>query len=665
MQSAVLSVNQPERLSSRNAASALHRARLSSFSRVLAAAVDERLFSASLITVTQGSIRIESGDVCAWCLIAPHTRSILQRDHLYLIGLLHHPIRLKDDTIAVLYPPDISDRIFRIIPPSTATDAFPEKLDVNSFVVDICQGSASNTIFDLRLVESDLDSTVLISEAAAAYNARQARMVRVQAESLSSVEHLTYAYLAAGPTPDIGTASPIDWENAVIEGHWTNPWNKSRCAILPIAPIATSDAETLRRPGIAFAAVRRDEVTIRGDYEAYMARILPIDDRIPDEYRPENGWLVVPFHPLQTPNIREKFPNAVVMEGLRVDAFAQLSLRTLCATNQTTCIVSLPNGAGLAEETLAVKVPIGVSVSSAIRTMTPKTCFNGVGLTRVVDKIVRMIPGNKLLFWPEVACVWHHDIDEQIAKYITSVIRTELVPLGERVIVTAPLTDIDPATGTSRCEVAFQLDSQLAKEKFLTVYANELFTVFLPPILGAGFSFEGHMQNVLLRVRPVAQGGDLSERWAFAGFVIRDSGGVRVHPETLREKTGEELDLLPGAVAMNSTKSMSTVYKLANHTLVQCHLHPLIRALGLHHSGIGWHIVRQAFRKHCPKDHEPYTLWMRCSWISMKSPLRMKFDETYYDTHEDYTPNIMLYRGEEWARDCPWWGSEDVVELDE
>lgn len=80
----------------------------------------------------------------------------------------------------------------------------------------------------------------------------------------------------------------------------------------PISPVAASDMGTLRRPGIAFVAVCRDEMTIRGDYEAYMTRILPID-RIPEEYRPENGWLVVPFYPLQTPNIREKFPHAVVI----------------------------------------------------------------------------------------------------------------------------------------------------------------------------------------------------------------------------------------------------------------------------------------------------------------------------------------------------------------
>ncbi|KDQ10339.1 hypothetical protein BOTBODRAFT_58083 [Botryobasidium botryosum FD-172 SS1] len=515
----------------------------------------------------------------------------------------------------------------------------------------------------MTVVEHDLDPVVLVAEAASVYKPDPERVARVQAESASCLEHLIYAYLHAAPTPDLATAELMEWEHTVVEGHWTQPWNKARCAIAPIPDITARDAPALLRPGLAFAAVRREDMVTRGDYDAYMARILPVE-RIPEAYRPDKGWLVVPVHPFQVPNIYEKFPNAVVLDGLRVDALAQTSLRTLYPADQEPRTVALPRGAGPARETLSVKMPIGITVSSALRTVTPKTCHNGVGLHAIVARLEQRVPDHKLLFWPEVASAWPRDMDEQIAKHITSVIRTELVPAGERILIATALNDVDPATGASRCAVAFKLDTPQLREQFLTIYAHELFGAFLPSVLDAGFAFEAHMQNVLLRVRPArAPGaGDIAPGWEFAGFVIRDSGGVRVHPETLRAKTGMELDLLPGAVAMNSTKSMSTVYKLANHTLVQCHLHPLIRALDLHRSSTGWRIVRAAFRAHCPADTELYDLWMRRGWVSMKSQLRMKFDAMYYDAREESAPNVMLYRGEEWVRENAWWGAGDVVE---
>lgn len=541
-------------------------ARLSGFSRILSAAVNEELFTASIVTLDDSPKLADCQDVRAWCLVRPHGAPGVEHQPLYIAGLTLYPIHRVNGDVAVIYPLDVSDRVFRILDASSSSSGVAyvpnnghgKSKSTHPFVLSV-RGDPTSDPTLITVVRHDLDPVVLVAETASVYNPDPERVTRVQAESASCLEHLVYAYLHATPTPDLATASLMEWEHAGVEGHWTQPWNKARCAFAPIPDITARDAPDLLRPGLAFAAVRREDMIMRGDYDAFMARILPVE-RIPAAYGPDKGWLVVPVHPFQIPNIHEKFPNAVVLDDLRVDALAQMSIRTLYPIEQAPRTVSLPRGAGQAQEALSVKVPIGITVSSALRTITPKTCHNGVGLYKIVEKLEQAIPDGKLLFWPEVASVWPRDTEEQIAKHITSVIRTELIPAGERILITTALNDTDPATGTSRCHVAFNLDSQQAREQFLTVYARELFGAFLPSVLNSGFAFEAHMQNVLLRVRPAPVGtGDIARDWVFAGFVIRVSGGVRVHPETLRAKARMELDLLPGAVAMNSTKSMSTV----------------------------------------------------------------------------------------------------------
>ncbi|KDQ10366.1 hypothetical protein BOTBODRAFT_190524 [Botryobasidium botryosum FD-172 SS1] len=228
-----------------------------------------------------------------------------------------------------------------------------------------------------------------------------------------------------------------------------------------------------------------------------------------------------------------------------------------------------------------------------------------------------MVPDNKLLFWPEVACVLPRDVGTDSAKHLRSVIRTTLVPRDERVIVAAALTETDVGTGASFCEVAFNLDSECKKERFFSVYVDAFFTTFLTPIVQFGLAFEAHGQNVLLRARPVIEGADL---WMLAGFAIRDSDGIKLHPETLRTASGKD-----------------TVLENAANSL--------------------------AFRAHCPKHHALYTRWMRNPFLPS---LRMEPDGLCYNADGDhYLPNMILYQGERWACENSWWDANDVVELNE
>ncbi len=79
----------------------------------------------------------------------------------------------------------------------------------------------------------------------------------------------------------------------------------------------------------------------------------------------------------------------------------------------------------------------------------------------------------------------------------------------------------------------------------LTVYGSVLrfvrifFASFLPSMLQDGVAFEAHPQNAVARF-------SLAPPHELRGFIIRDFGGLRVHPPTLLASTGVTLDVAPG-----------------------------------------------------------------------------------------------------------------------
>ena len=106
-----------------------------------------------------------------------------------------------------------------------------------------------------------------------------------------------------------------------------------------------------------------------------------------------------------------------------------------------------------------------------------------------------------------------------------------------------------------------------------------------------GVGFEAHPQNTLIRLSL----GSKPPR--ILGFVIRDFGGIRVHPETLHKSTGVEISsyAIPGHSVIANT--IEDVYVRMYHTVFHNHFQQLIRVLGLHYSGKGWDTVRKCLRE--------------------------------------------------------------------
>ncbi|KAJ2811780.1 hypothetical protein FBU31_007711, partial [Coemansia sp. 'formosensis'] len=320
--------------------------------------------------------------------------------------------------------------------------------------------------------------------------------------------------------------------------------------------------------------------------------------------------VVMPVHPLHMPAVLKLF-SFVRHLPYTAPAQAQASLRTVCPQ-------------ALAPLGYDIKLPLGIKTTSALRTISPWSAFVGPRVTEVVPAILRNAPvEDALLIAGEPASAVSADPDYDIAKYLTCVIRNSPEYIchlrGERVIITAALTSSND-DGISTVVSQWGLDTADKRRSFLHNYTEMLFDAFLPPIMNHGFAFEAHPQNCLLRIG--AEAGDIR------GFIVRDFGGIKVHRPTFASSTGVDIPMLPNSTT--EAQSMYELYDLAYHTLVQCQLHRLVRALQLHYHGNGWAIVRKSFEKRVPASHPLRRAWYQESF-DLKCFITMKLNGLYRD----------------------------------
>jgi siderophore synthetase component len=155
----------------------------------------------------------------------------------------------------------------------------------------------------------------------------------------------------------------------------------------------------------------------------------------------------------------------------------------------------------------------------------------------------------------------------------------------------------------------------------LNSYIQLACEAFFPPLIHNGVAFEAHGQNVLLRI-------DIRSK-KILGFIVRDLGGLRIHPPTLARSTGVDFEFLPDHCV--ATRSLAEAYPKLYHTLVHNHLQRLIRLLDMHHDGSGYALVRKHFEAAIPADHELRKLWLVNKTVPGKCLMRMKLQGVYRD----------------------------------
>jgi hypothetical protein len=148
------------------------------------------------------------------------------------------------------------------------------------------------------------------------------------------------------------------------------------------------------------------------------------------------------------------------------------------------------------------------------------------------------------------------------------------------------------------------------------------FAAFLPPMLQDGVAFEAHPQNTVARF-------SLAPPHELRGFIIRDFGGLRVHPPTLLASTGVALDVMSGHSIVAET--LDDVYTRMYHTMFHNHLQQLVRVLGLHYNGKGWQVIRERLREAIPCGHALEKAWLgkEAKTIAGKCFMRMRMVGAY------------------------------------
>ena len=150
----------------------------------------------------------------------------------------------------------------------------------------------------------------------------------------------------------------------------------------------------------------------------------------------------------------------------------------------------------------------------------------------------------------------------------------------------------------------------------------------LPPLIYNGVAFEAHAQNMLVRLD--------SQTKAVLGFVIRDLGGLRIHPPTLRHSTGTDFQFLPGHCV--ATETSEEIFPKFYHTFVHNHMQRLIRVLDLHYNGIGWELLRKHMREIVPIGHALERAWLDSSVTEVPSKclMRMRMRNSHRDVRFCY-----------------------------
>ncbi|KAG0245113.1 hypothetical protein BGX31_007957 [Mortierella sp. GBA43] len=532
------------------------RGMFASSSRLLACFVNEGLMQATYLPNISAAPMDGHGPVALLTL----------QDISIVVSLAHTP--QIDEHGAILF----LDRLDLQYPILVGTTLAASKLPI--YLTECCSPSSL-----MRLVAARMDSI------------DEALLNQTYDELDSSVEHMSYLFLHPRPEPTLNSTA-IEWEQSLIEGQGAHPMHKSRYAVPPTCRIEPDT--DLYNIELVLASMPADSVVVSGDFLTIMDKLLPAD-MVPI------GRVPIFVHPLQVPTVVSKVPEATI-HPFTVPVHVQSSLRTVN-------IPDLPN--------YAFKIPLGITVTSCMRTMSLWSPFMGPRLTPVLDRIIPK--SNVLRFALEHSSVAMKDTDNAIACHLACIIRNDfsaaLREQGEAVVVAAALADI---------------------------FIDLALEAFLVPLLEYGFVFEAHQQNTLIRFK-IPQSGDNSPVYPI-GLIMRDSDGIRVHQETLFKSTGMRVQALPGNP--HEVTELSKAYARLYHTLIQMHLHRLIRALDLHYSGEGWSILRTKLEHYLKPGDIGHEQWLSSETCQWKCFVRMKMVGAYYESTYRDVPNTLLYTGE-------------------
>ncbi len=399
------------------------------------------------------------------------------------------------------------------------------------------------------------DPEALLGLLAPAIGLTRADASRLRIELCDSAFNLALATLSAALRHDAAASgrpwpAPTDPENLVVEGHPWHPMCKTRLR-LSLAEVLRHAPEHLALGCIDAVDVHRDLVQLTGSAKDHLKRLFPPGP--PDMIR-------IPVHRAQRRRLAALFPDlwGTRMRPARVSALdgrALLSLRTVA----------------LDHHGLHIKLALDAVMTSARRTVSPMSVANGPPLTKLLQDIARRDADARglLLLGDQAGAGLRAEVIGKRSPQLGVILRTspeklvlDMTGRTDETWVCAALGERRPAgERTLLCELAERHESA---EALVRRYIELLLPPSLHLLSAYGIALELHLQNTLAIV------GNSGLR----GFVIRDLGGIRLHPGRLRD-AGLSLSLAPDSFLF--ADDIDEVRDKLSHTLLHAHLGTLLR----------------------------------------------------------------------------------------
>lgn len=375
------------------------------------------------------------------------------------------------------------------------------------------------------------------------------------------------------------------FEQWVIQGHTIHPCSRTRLGLSPQS-ISEYAPEWEGRPNVIPVAVHKEFCQLTNLENPSVTKII-LDEYsnvatqfhalLSEKKLNANDYELIPVHPWQlehtiSHNYQEELQNdwIIPIHKTPIKTAALISFRSLA-----------PQG-NLSNH--HIKTAINVQMTSAVRTVSAASTYNGPIISSVLERIYTddAIISSTVSFMREKAGI-HFEPKQSsspsennfLQKNLAAILREnpekELLP-DEIAIPAATLISMSPITEQSLIEELIErfasdnANISTAAEEYIEKYANVLLPGVLTLITKYGISMEVHLQNCICVFR-----NGLPER-----IIIRDNGGIRIMEERLNHFY--ELESLN-----NSTNLMTTKYEelldTFFHAIVHNHLGEIIVTL--------------------------------------------------------------------------------------
>ena len=353
------------------------------------------------------------------------------------------------------------------------------------------------------------------------------------AATISAVKTDGFWPWLAGGGPDVDPSLFLEQWGAV--GHPYHPAHKTKLGLRPREVVAWSP-EFEGRVRVRLAALVRERVHVET-----MPGIGSVEERLERDFpewlgawraqlraggRDPGGFVPVPVHPWQADNVLPKlFADAIdsgdltLLDGPELECAPTMSFRTVAPVGRA----NLPH----------IKLPVAIRLTSAMRTISPRTFEMGPRVSRLLQDILAEDSAfdDRFVIVPEeVGIHYQGEGGDETGKHLGALIRpnpAQLTAADEIAVPARALSLPSPVAHVPLfAEIARAAGATSPKDlqRAFRAYAETLLGGATRLYLVYGIGFEAHPQNVLA-VFDV--GGRLRR------VMVRDFGGIRIHRPSL------------------------------------------------------------------------------------------------------------------------------------